>query len=87
MIFEKVVTKGCCGKISIAYKLQQPFAITTNFGTYNLNKRYLKSGIFYFEDDKIIGIVPHGSNFLQIKAKTHNIEGAMNNLELFLKNL
>lgn len=84
------ITKGCCGKKGFVVITKR--AISKNHldkfaqGGFNISNNYLKSGILYAENSKIIIICTLGSNRIEVKSKI-NLDNLIESLEEVLKNL
>lgn len=89
MIFKKTIlgiTNCNCGKkeqllLELSSPLTEDHLQAFVNSSFNENKIYKRTGLFYVEDIHLIAIGPFGSNRLQIKCKTTNCGPSIANLE------
>lgn len=85
MKIEKILSKSCCGGISLTFKIDQSISTKiieslVNNGFKEL-KHFTEVGILYVENSIIIITGPIGSNKLQIRCKKKDCDNDIYNLE------
>jgi len=84
------ITNGCCGKKG--FMVQTKRAISKNHldafrsGGFIISDNYLRSGILYAENTKIIIVCTLGTNRIEVKSKI-NLPNLIESLETILANL
>lgn len=83
-MIKKFNTKTCCGNYLITWKLNYKVSnelINYLSSFFKEHNHFTKSGMLYMDSKELIISGQIGSDSLQIRCKTKNCEGYMNDLE------
>lgn len=85
---EKFVTKGCCGRVTISFKIKEK--VSTKLisflkeNGFKEHEHFTKSGMLYMETKDIIISGQIGNSSLHVKCRLSNCDSQVNDLELYL---
>jgi hypothetical protein len=88
---QRFVTKSCCGKTSVSFKLDRPvhkdFLPLFLSGGFTEDSKFTKLGIFYIENKDLIASGPFGSDKIQVRCKNKECQEKLNDFEKLLEQM